>query len=145
MTPGPFVDENGKVIGQHKGLANYTIGQELDRERKSALAGRERARRRAEANGEIVGDPMSAISAIIRWSREKPARYERSLGQGINAAARIVRSAAVGLRLPKRGQATRRRRRLPLRTPLRAHRLWALRQAGRRRVHVRVSNRCPTA
>lgn len=27
MTPGPFVDENGKTIGQHKGLANYTIGQ----------------------------------------------------------------------------------------------------------------------
>jgi len=27
MTPGPFVDENGKVIGTHKGLANYTIGQ----------------------------------------------------------------------------------------------------------------------
>ena len=27
MTPGPFVDEMGKVIGQHKGLANYTIGQ----------------------------------------------------------------------------------------------------------------------
>jgi tRNA-specific 2-thiouridylase len=27
MTPGPFVDENGRVIGQHKGLANYTIGQ----------------------------------------------------------------------------------------------------------------------
>jgi len=27
MTPGPFVDQNGKVIGQHKGLANYTIGQ----------------------------------------------------------------------------------------------------------------------
>ncbi len=27
MTPGPFVDENGKVIGTHKGLAHYTIGQ----------------------------------------------------------------------------------------------------------------------
>jgi tRNA-specific 2-thiouridylase len=27
MAPGAFVDENGKVIGQHKGLANYTIGQ----------------------------------------------------------------------------------------------------------------------
>jgi len=27
MKPGPFIDENGKVIGQHKGLANYTIGQ----------------------------------------------------------------------------------------------------------------------
>jgi tRNA-specific 2-thiouridylase len=27
MVPGPFIDENGKVIGQHKGLANYTIGQ----------------------------------------------------------------------------------------------------------------------
>jgi tRNA-specific 2-thiouridylase len=27
MRPGPFVDENGKIIGQHKGLANYTIGQ----------------------------------------------------------------------------------------------------------------------
>jgi tRNA-specific 2-thiouridylase len=27
MTPGPFVDEDGKVIGTHKGLANYTIGQ----------------------------------------------------------------------------------------------------------------------
>ena len=27
MTAGPFVDEKGQVIGQHKGLANYTIGQ----------------------------------------------------------------------------------------------------------------------
>ena len=27
MTPGPFVDDKGQVIGQHKGLANYTIGQ----------------------------------------------------------------------------------------------------------------------
>ena len=27
MAPGPFVDENGNVIGQHKGLAHYTIGQ----------------------------------------------------------------------------------------------------------------------
>ncbi|MBF0570844.1 MAG: tRNA 2-thiouridine(34) synthase MnmA [Candidatus Omnitrophica bacterium] len=27
MAPGPFIDENGKVIGQHKGLPNYTIGQ----------------------------------------------------------------------------------------------------------------------
>jgi len=27
MVPGPFVDEKGQVIGQHKGLANYTIGQ----------------------------------------------------------------------------------------------------------------------
>jgi tRNA-specific 2-thiouridylase len=27
MTPGDFVDESGKVIGRHKGLANYTIGQ----------------------------------------------------------------------------------------------------------------------
>lgn len=25
--PGPFIDENGKVVGQHKGLAYYTIGQ----------------------------------------------------------------------------------------------------------------------
>jgi len=27
MIPGDFVDETGKVIGRHKGLANYTIGQ----------------------------------------------------------------------------------------------------------------------
>ncbi len=27
MRPGDFVDETGKVIGRHKGLANYTIGQ----------------------------------------------------------------------------------------------------------------------
>ena len=27
MTPGDFVDEQGKVIGRHKGLAHYTIGQ----------------------------------------------------------------------------------------------------------------------
>lgn len=27
MKPGPFVDENGKVVGEHKGLAYYTIGQ----------------------------------------------------------------------------------------------------------------------
>jgi len=27
MTPGPFVNEEGQIIGQHKGLANYTIGQ----------------------------------------------------------------------------------------------------------------------
>src|SRR5262249_28946988 len=27
MTPGPFIDENGREIGRHKGLAHYTIGQ----------------------------------------------------------------------------------------------------------------------
>jgi len=27
MKPGDFIDENGKVIGQHKGIAYYTIGQ----------------------------------------------------------------------------------------------------------------------
>jgi tRNA-specific 2-thiouridylase len=27
MKPGPFVDETGKVVGQHKGIAYYTIGQ----------------------------------------------------------------------------------------------------------------------
>ena len=26
-TPGPLVDENGKIIGQHRGIAHYTIGQ----------------------------------------------------------------------------------------------------------------------
>jgi len=25
--PGPFVDHEGKVVGQHQGIANYTIGQ----------------------------------------------------------------------------------------------------------------------
>ncbi len=27
ITPGPFVDENGKIVGEHKGIINYTIGQ----------------------------------------------------------------------------------------------------------------------
>ncbi len=27
MEPGPIKDENGKLIGQHKGIAFYTIGQ----------------------------------------------------------------------------------------------------------------------
>ena len=27
MNPGNFIDEDGKVVGQHKGLAYYTIGQ----------------------------------------------------------------------------------------------------------------------
>ena len=27
MTPGPFVDANGKIVGEHKGIVNYTIGQ----------------------------------------------------------------------------------------------------------------------
>jgi tRNA-specific 2-thiouridylase len=27
MVPGPFVDEAGKVVGRHKGIAYYTIGQ----------------------------------------------------------------------------------------------------------------------
>jgi len=27
MVPGPFVDETGKVVGEHKGIAYYTIGQ----------------------------------------------------------------------------------------------------------------------
>ena len=27
MTPGPFVDENAKIVGEHKGIVNYTIGQ----------------------------------------------------------------------------------------------------------------------
>ena len=25
--PGDFVDENGKVLGKHKGIVNYTVGQ----------------------------------------------------------------------------------------------------------------------
>jgi tRNA-specific 2-thiouridylase len=27
FVPGPFVDETGKVIGEHQGIVNYTIGQ----------------------------------------------------------------------------------------------------------------------
>ncbi len=27
MKPGPFVDEGGQVVGEHKGLAYYTVGQ----------------------------------------------------------------------------------------------------------------------
>lgn len=27
MKPGPFIDEEGREVGQHKGLAHYTIGQ----------------------------------------------------------------------------------------------------------------------
>ena len=27
MVPGPFIDETGRVVGEHKGLAYYTIGQ----------------------------------------------------------------------------------------------------------------------
>lgn len=27
FVPGDFVDENGNVVGEHKGIANYTIGQ----------------------------------------------------------------------------------------------------------------------
>lgn len=27
FVPGPFKDENGRVVGEHKGIANYTIGQ----------------------------------------------------------------------------------------------------------------------
>lgn len=27
FVPGDFIDENGEVVGEHKGIANYTIGQ----------------------------------------------------------------------------------------------------------------------
>lgn len=27
FVPGPFIDETGKVVGEHKGILNYTIGQ----------------------------------------------------------------------------------------------------------------------
>ena len=27
MVPGPFIDETGEVVGEHRGLAHYTIGQ----------------------------------------------------------------------------------------------------------------------
>lgn len=54
--PGPFVDRNGIVLGQHKGLAYYTVGQRqglglatgerlyvvaLDKERNAVVVGRE--------------------------------------------------------------------------------------------------------
>ncbi|MCR4419372.1 MAG: tRNA 2-thiouridine(34) synthase MnmA [Clostridia bacterium] len=54
LKPGPIVDCRGKVVGQHRGLANYTIGQrrglglalgypayvlELDRERNALIVG----------------------------------------------------------------------------------------------------------
>jgi tRNA U34 2-thiouridine synthase MnmA/TrmU len=27
LVPGPIIDQSGKIIGQHEGLPNYTIGQ----------------------------------------------------------------------------------------------------------------------
>jgi tRNA-specific 2-thiouridylase len=27
MTPGPIMDENGNILGEHKGISGYTIGQ----------------------------------------------------------------------------------------------------------------------
>ncbi len=107
--PGPIVDREGRVLGRHGGVADYTIGQrrglglaagrplyvvDLDAERNTVTVGEagelERDRLVARAVNFIAGDPPDApmrVEAKIRHKHRPAPATVRALGDG---AAEVV-------------------------------------------------------
>ena len=76
VRPGPIVDENGRVVGEHQGLPNYTIGQRkglhLDLPTPSFVL-----ELRAETNTLVVGPAESLlhdhlIAGQVNWVGRPP-------------------------------------------------------------------------
>lgn len=76
LRPGPIVDAEGRVLGEHRGIARYTVGQRrglgiggpkgpyrviaLDAERNAVVVG---AAEEAFATGVMLGDPVWRLAA----------------------------------------------------------------------------------
>ncbi|MBI4677003.1 MAG: tRNA 2-thiouridine(34) synthase MnmA [Elusimicrobia bacterium] len=75
--PGPILDLSGAVIGEHRGIAHYTVGQR----RKTGLGGGRSAlyvvRLDARANAVVVGPKRallagSFVATGVRWAADGP-------------------------------------------------------------------------
>lgn len=99
MKPGPIVDRNGVVVGQHEGLPGYTIGQrkglgiggskeplfvvELDHAHNTLIVG----------TAEELGQDR-LIAANVNWTMDRP------IADGMNAQCKIrYKARAVDCRL----------------------------------------------
>ncbi|ADL07893.1 tRNA (5-methylaminomethyl-2-thiouridylate)-methyltransferase [Thermosediminibacter oceani DSM 16646] len=97
IKPGPIVDKNGRILGQHKGIAFYTIGQrrglgisagkplyviDIDRKRNAVVVGEEKDLLTKEFTADHVNwiafdvlDDKKRVFAKIRYNfDEKPAQ-----------------------------------------------------------------------
>ena len=74
IKPGPIVDTEGVLIGQHRGIARYTIGQ---RRGMGVAAGVPRyvVSLEPETNTVVVGDESQVFSASCTATEHKPYRH----------------------------------------------------------------------
>lgn len=97
LTPGPVVDESGRVLGRHEGYGRFTVGQR--RGLGIASAGRLYVTAIDPATATVHVGPRSAtlaariVAAEATWLREVPERFEalvqvRSTGGGARATVR---------------------------------------------------------
>lgn len=105
IRPGPIVDRSGRVLGQHKGLPFYTIGQrrglgiaapeplyvlEIDAVRNALVVGRATELGRTELtargvsyiSGETPPEPLRVTAKIRYKARESPALLTPLSGDG---------------------------------------------------------------
>lgn len=104
LTPGDIVDTAGRVLGRHRGLANYTIGQ---RQGLGIAAGERRyvIKLDADSNQVVVGAKeelrqSSLHAATLSWVAERPPADLSSLSAKIRYGAAEV---AVKLSLNGKG------------------------------------------
>lgn len=97
MVPGPFINEDGKVVGEHRGIVNYTIGQrdklgialgypvyvhKIDKANNAVYVGKlarlySKGLVAAQMNYVSVNDPFDNTEVMVRIrynSKEVPAR-----------------------------------------------------------------------
>lgn len=69
---GPIMDRSGQVLGTHRGLASYTLGQR----RGLAIGGKRGAR---EAPWYVIAKDMGRNALIVSQDRDDPALYARAV------------------------------------------------------------------
>jgi tRNA-specific 2-thiouridylase len=108
--PGPIVDARGTVLGEHRGIANYTVGQRrglglsggralyvtaLDADRNAVVVGNER---------EVEVDRLWAerVNLISRASLEEPIPVTARIRHGHTPAAATIQATPGGMRVEVR-------------------------------------------
>jgi tRNA-specific 2-thiouridylase len=108
LTPGPIVDEAGRVLGHHRGYGRYTIGQR--RGLGVASAGRLYVTAIDPATATVRVGPREATMATLlsvgeaTWLRDVPEAFEaiaqiRSMHAGVRASVRTAGPGRFELRL----------------------------------------------
>ncbi|MBI2845833.1 MAG: tRNA 2-thiouridine(34) synthase MnmA [Chloroflexi bacterium] len=104
LPPGPILDEGGRVLGQHQGITNYTIGQRrglglngsqplyvlaIDKERNALIVGSEEKLGQREVWAREmsypVGHPPAAgleVTAKVRYRAQESPAIIQPLGDG---------------------------------------------------------------